>query len=269
MSLIYIDFKRRQVVENIAEACRSLSPKETFRTAPDRLGHFDHMIEGIQARYGSKQPDSGCVFKQPLKSNIFDSYGYGCIHNSIHQYRGGKYWNEPMPMPADLRAIETYLKKRAGKVLRLGSKSDPFMWMDHKYQITKSILEIANENDIQLVIHTMSDLCAHNDYAYLLKNGDHSIVMHMGFEHLKDSPSEALETLERLVSPGAPSMKRRQMAVNKLKDMDVDVRLEYTRLESIISNKSKFQRLCRATGTGPDYWIGENRDKGLSFGDER
>lgn len=225
----------------------------------DRIGFWKRTIEDIESRYEGCMPKQGCVYKQSLKTAIFDTYGYGCVHNSIHQYRGGQYWNKPFPMPADLPKIEVYLKRFKGKFLRLGSKSDPFMWIDQKYQITKSVLEIANENDVQLIIHTMSDLCAHDDYAILLKRGGHSIVMQMGFEDLR----LRTEPIERAVSPGAPSLKRRQLAVEKLAKHGVDVEICFTHIDEILNNKTKVNYFRRSTG----IWL--TKDLNLDLLSER
>lgn len=246
--LIYVDFKLRRVVSNAVEYTRRGMSLENELVRPDRetdrIGHWKYMINCIEARYGSDQPEQGCVYKQPLKMAIFDSYGYGCVHNSIHQYRGGKYWNKPFPMPADLSAIEAYLKRFKGKVLRLGYKSDPFMWMDQKYGITKSILEIANENDVQLVIHTMSDLCAHEDYLSLLVRGKHSIIMQCGFDDVR----LRTDKIERCVSPGAPSIARRESALRKLVDAGVECQQVWTKTDEIFNDAKKLDYFRRATG---------------------
>lgn len=200
----------------------------SFQKAPETMFEkFDHSITCIVARYGDNPPPQAPIFEQSFRGNIFDTYGHGNVHNSIHQWKGGKYWNRPIPFPADLRKIESYLKKNSGKVLRLGQKSDPFMWMDHTYSVTKFTLELALKYDVQLSIQTMSDLCAHDDYLDLIKQGNHQVVIHFGFEEIQD------EQAERVLSPGAPSLKRRFSAFQKLKDAGVDCIQMYSSVHSM------------------------------------
>lgn len=243
MSVIHVDFRKRLVSTGPVGSAIEHRDFEPVRTS-DPIGHWKYMVRCIEARFGDKPPKSGFVYKQKLNTAIFDSYGYGCIHNSIHQYRGGKYWNEPMPMPADLELIEKYLERMSGKVLRLGYKSDPFMWMDMKYKITKSIIEMANSNNITLMIDTMSDLCGHDDYLALLRGHDHMISMHMGFKR----PELATDQIERLVSPGAPSFKRREQALSRLANAGIEVRRIYTSISEILNDPKKLRRFNQCTG---------------------
>jgi len=161
-----------------------------------------------------------------------------------------------MPFPCDLRAVNELLSKSKGKTIKVGCKSDPFMWLDHKYQVTKAVLKLANRYGVKLVLHTMSDLCSHEDYADLIIAGGHTIVMQMGFEHYKFRKDTEVEQLERMVSPGAPSIKRRNMAVDKLRAKHIHVRLEYTCLRELIVKPGMLRELCRRTGTGESYWTG-------------
>ncbi len=216
MSVIFFDFKKQvRLSKPLEHSPRyvGIEPK-----SEDIFEQYHYQIKCLEARYGDNQPKKGVVYNQPLKGMIFDTYGRGNVHNSIHQYKpkSKKDWNSPMPFPADMVAIDKFLKSRSGKVLVLGSKSDPFMWMDHKYQITKSVIALANKYDVVLCINTMSDLCANDDYLDLLKAGDHQITMNMGF-------SDETETESRLNSPGAPSIKRREQAITKLKDAGIEV----------------------------------------------
>ena len=91
--------------------------------------------------------------------------------------RQGLY-NRPMPFPCNWNEIERVLKKYRGKSLNLGLKSDPFMWMDSKHGHTKRVLLLAKTYDVKFVIHTMSDLIAHDDYLSLVKG--HTVVMNLG-----------------------------------------------------------------------------------------
>lgn len=270
-NVINVDFKRRMIISGPSFETRESTARDLFNQDPpqDMFSHFDHMIQCIEARFGDELPSHGPIYKQTFKGPIFDTYGHGCAHNSIHQYRPKKNepWNRPIPFPADLRAIETYLKKNKNRVLRLGKKSDPFMWLDGKYSVTKSTLELANKYNVSLVIHTMSDLCACPDYLELIKAGGHSIVMQMGFGELIGvkspegfsgySGTDALERIERMVSPGAASILRRKHAIEKLKEAGVEVREQWFSLKDLTKEQKAYFE--KATGSTVEYWIGEQK----------
>ena len=216
--IVYVDFKNRRAISGPSHSATAKPLLNDFQPRSiDPIAHWKRMVESCEARFSDNQPEQGCVYKQPLNKPIFDTYGNGNAHNSLHQYMptNRKYWNSPTPFQGDLPAIETYLKRNGGKVLVLGHKSDAFMWMDTRYEITKSVLEIANKHNVQLEIRTMSDLCACNDYLDLIIKGKHSVVMTMGFSEIGEA--DLAEKYEKSVSPGAPSLKRRQLAIDKLR----------------------------------------------------
>lgn len=242
--VINVDFKRRTVISGpaIESVERETEPKDMFE-------EFDHTIECMEARFGENQPEGGVISPIPKTGMIFDTYGRGNAHDSIHQYRPGPNvkWNRPMPFPVDLREIDKFLKARSGKVVKLGSKSDPFMWMDHKYEITKNTLRLANQYGVQLFIETMSDLCAHDDYLELLKAGKHTISMHLGFEEYFESErAYPSKSVERQVSPGAPSVQRRLKALAKLRDSGVEAVERFSSTANL--NKTQKQRFFKQTG---------------------
>ncbi len=261
MSLIAVNFKTRQIVERVNAPALEEHPADTGRelTDADLFADFDHKIECIQNRFGDTPPHGGVVYNGAVTAKGFDTYGRGNVHNSIHQWRPKTpaekdAWNRPMPFPADLRKIDKGLRKLTGKTVRVGLKSDAFMWMDRKYNVTLSTIKLATKHGVKLEFHTMSDLCAHDDYISELKAGGHSVVMQVGFQHmLSDVESNSLE---RKISPGAPSIPRRLEAIEKLTKAGVSVRKVYSDLGEIIKDKELFNYLCRTTGTGPDYWVG-------------
>ena len=172
----------------------------------------------VQARF-DRPIRGGAIFKGCINRELqaIDSYGRGNFHNSVHQYKGPKgWWNSPMPFGADLVAIERYLKSMSGETVRFGLKSDPFMWLDCKFNFTKKVLQLATRYGVRLAIHTMSDLCGHDDYLELIEEGGHTVRMQLGV-------GEGLDLLERRLSPGAPSVKRRLTAVYRLRDAGVSV----------------------------------------------
>jgi len=197
------------------------APIENKTSTIDRYGFDNSIYENIANRYGEVQPKGGVIYKTPVYGMKLDSYGRGNCHNSVFQYmpKSTTNWNRPIPFPSDIEKVYQAIEKNKGKVMVLGYKSDPFMWMDHKYKITQAILRCATANKVQLVINTMSDLCAHSEYIELIKAGNHSITMNMSLNN--DN-----EHLERLLSPGAPSLKRRKEAIAKLKEYGIEVNIK-------------------------------------------
>jgi hypothetical protein len=182
---------------------------------------FDLSVyDRIAARFGENQPRGGVVAGLPKPKNVLDSYGRGCISNCVactpkEMGTTTGYWNRPMPMPVDITAIERRLRNSAGKTLRLGLKSDPFMWMDRKYGVTKAVLELARFHGVRLNIFTKSDLVALDEYLPLLKG--HTVTFQLlthGGEHIA-----------QLLEPGAPSNLRRLDAIERLKAAGVEVRV--------------------------------------------
>lgn len=256
--LICIDFKRR---------CLSTSPvqalTETLTEAPieTRQERYAGMVDRVRNRFGNQQPRGGVVYKSPVQGNWIDTYGRGCVHNSIHQYRpkSREYWNRPMPFPSDLDAIERKLKRSRGETLQVGLKSDPFMWMDRKYGFTQIVLELANEYGVKLRFHTMSDLCCTDEYLNLLAQGGHSIVMHMGYEGAEFAMNEHIE---RLVSPGAPSLKRRDQAVQQLAERGVETEVVFSSIDEHWADPVKRKFIQDVTGIGSLETFRENQSGG-------
>ena len=91
--------------------------------------------------------------------------------------------------------------------LRIGSMSDSFMFIDKKYQVTQELLKILNYYDYPYIIFTRSDLISHDEYMELLRPDLCSIQM---------SIASIDDAMNRLIEPGAPSAKRRLLALQKL-----------------------------------------------------
>ena len=262
--LIHVDFKNRRATSGPStEATARPLYDNPMPREMDRTAYWERMIKCLEARFGETQPAHGVIYEQILQHNTFDAYGNGNAHDSIHQYRpsrGSKAdaaWNKPMPFPANLPKIEEYLKANQGRVMRLGYKSDAFQWMEQRYGNTKSILEMAKENRIQLEIHTMSDLCGHDDFVQLIADGGHSIVFQMGFEetYFSEMNSEYGKSIEKMVSPGAPSIKRRLAAIEKLQAAGVTVTKRFRSLKDL--NKAQAREFEKRTGSTVAYWMGE------------
>lgn len=183
---------------------------------------FDFRLHAnLKARFGDQQPENGTVSPMVGDPRWIDTYGMGNFHNSVHQFQPAitDRWNRPQPFPCLMEEIEARLcraRHRPGTKARfnVGLLSDPFQWLDCKYSVTKKLLLLANALNVQLTFHTMSDLCAHDDYRPLLKAGGHRIIMHLGVNDDK---------AERYLSPGAPSVLRRKKAVALLKASGISV----------------------------------------------
>jgi hypothetical protein len=201
-----------------------------------------NIYDMIAARFGDKQPRGGVVFTSSIRHKstyadnseyaVIDTYGRGDTHNIIHsgsdfasKYKGNTqgYWNRPTPFPSDITQILSAFKNL--KQVKLGCDSDPFMWMDKKYNITLEVLKQLNNSPVEtLVIQTRSDLVAHDDYLNaildLIKSGKN---IHVSIYRPVVNSVVCDENLLRLLEPGAPSIKRREHAFNKLKESGVSV----------------------------------------------
>ena len=206
---------------------------------------FDWAIyDRIYNRFGEKQPRGGVVFKTTLKLVNYhpqcskchytlelDTYGRGCIHNCVYCYAKDQltlrgYWNRPHPMPVDLSELrkifytvfETNKKSKWREILekrvpiRIGSMSDSFMYMDKKFKVTLELLKILNFYNYPYIIFTRSDLITHDEY---LKNLNPCLAS------IQFSISGDNEAITRKLEPGAPSIKRRFLALKVLADAQI------------------------------------------------
>jgi DNA repair photolyase len=128
-----------------------------------------------------------------------------------------------MPFPIDIAELrktfatvfETNRRHKFRSVLekriplRIGSMSDSFMWMDKKYKVTQELLKILRFYQYPYIVFTRSDLVADDEYMGLLDPKLASIQM---------SVSSINESLTREIEPGAPSPKRRLLAMKKLNE---------------------------------------------------
>lgn len=201
---------------------------------------FDYEIfKNLETRYADKPIRGGVSMKtafrlvnshatcqQCLYAFEIDTYGRGCAHNCVYCYAKAEltvhgYWNNPIPVPVDINEIrkvfytvfETGKKNKWREVLekriplRIGSMSDSFMWSDTKYKVTQELLKILKFYNYPYVIFTRSDLVAHDDYMKLI---DPKLAA------IQFSLSSTNESLLKKIEPGAPSAKKRLIALQKL-----------------------------------------------------
>lgn len=162
--------------------------------------------------------------------NILNSKGqdpyFGDVHNAM--WKTGPSLEKlglPQPIPQQVENLQGVL----GREVPQGG-SDPFQWIDTKYQVTKKLLE--KNIDKPLVINTRSDLIAHDDYMNLLNPSKHKINIHL----LGDGD---VDGLARVMEPGAPSIRRRLSAAQKLSEAGFDVTL----VKDVLKNKNIPQEL--------------------------
>lgn len=206
---------------------------------------FDYTIyRDLELRYKDRPIRGGIIKSNPFKlvnshhscqqclyAFEVDTYGRGCSHNCTYCYAKAEltvhgYWNNPIPVPIDINEIrkafytvfETDKKSKWRSVmeqkipLRVGCMSDSFMWMDTKYSVTKEFLKILNYYNYPYTIITRSDLVAREDYMDLLRKELCSVQF---------SIASTNESLNKKIEPGAPSAKRRLIALEKLNKHEI------------------------------------------------
>lgn len=189
----------------------------------------------------AKAPRGGTVFRSPFKlvnahstcqqclyAFEVDTYGRGCVHNCVYCYAKAEltvhgYWNNPFPMPVDITELwkvfytvfETDRKSKWRSILekripiRIGSMSDSFMWMDQKFKVTQEFLKLLKHYKYPYIIFTRSDLIAEDNYIDLLDKNLCSVQM---------SIASTNDEMNKKIEPGAPSAKRRLVALKKLNE---------------------------------------------------
>lgn len=210
----------------------------------DRLSKFPSKLDysvfrDLELRYKDKPIRGGIVKSNPFKlvnahhtcqqclySFEIDTYGRGCSHNCTYCYAKAEltvhgYWNNPIPVPVNINEIrktfytvfETDKKSKWRSVmeqkipLRVGAMSDSFMWMDTKYGVTKEFLRLMDFYNYPYMVITRSDLIARDDYMELLRKDLCSVQF---------SIASTNDEMNRKIEPGAPSAKRRLLALEKL-----------------------------------------------------
>jgi DNA repair photolyase len=212
---------------NLLSAYKSDFDWKPFRDLEQRLG--DKPIRGgLAFKSPFKLVNSHSTCQQCLYAFEVDTYGRGCFHNCVYCYAKAEltvhgYWNNPYPAPVDINEIrkvfytvfETDKKTKWREIMekripiRIGSMSDSFMWMDDKFKVTKEFLKILDFYDYPFVIFTRSDLVAKDDYLSLIRKDLAAIQFSM---------SSTNDELNRKIEPGAPSAKRRLVALKKISE---------------------------------------------------
>lgn len=181
---------------------------------------------GITFRSPFRLVNSHPTCQQCLYSFEVDTYGRGCIHECGYCYAKAQltvhgYWNNPIPVPADISDIreifynifETDKRSKWRNIiskrvpLRIGSMSDSFMKTDPKYKVTLEFLKLLKHYKYPFVVFTRSDLVANDVY---MKELDPKLCS------VQFSISSINEKLNKLIEPGAPSALKRLEAIQRL-----------------------------------------------------
>lgn len=159
-----------------------------------------------------QQQSVGKEFLSKMAESAADEPYMGSFHNETWRTVPGlQELNLPQPLPQKVKDLKGVL----GKEVPQGG-ADPFQWLDSKYGVTKKLLE--KNTNTPLTINTRSDLIANDDYMKLLNPSKHKINIHL----LGDLD---VDRLARFIEPGAPSIRRRLAAAQKLVDAGFDVTL--------------------------------------------
>jgi DNA repair photolyase len=232
-------FKQTKQIEtpiynSILEDAKRLQLLSSYKSTFDYSAY-----EGLEIRFKDKPIRGGFIFKKPFRlvnshhtcqqclyAFEIDTYGRGCAHDCAYCYAKAELtvhgmWNNPIPVPIDINDIRNTFytvfetdkrNKWRGPLerrvpLRIGSMTDSFMFSDRKYGVTKELLKILNHYQYPHIIFTRSDLVASDDY---LK------VMDPALTAVQMSISSINDDMNRTIEPGAPSAKRRLIALSKL-----------------------------------------------------
>lgn len=126
----------------------------------------------------------------------------------IDTYFKSPYFAMPVNLAKTIAELEEYSSKGLNSYFTsviIGENCDPFMWHDRKYGQTQDLLVYLKENEIVYTLKTESDLIACDDYLSLLSERT-TVEMYTGEE-----------------DKGAPSIKRRLRAIDRLKNAGIKV----------------------------------------------
>lgn len=208
-SKVNLNPKQKEILSNITKDNDWINPKQTAALVYQK----------------GDTPEGQKFLKQMIESKSDEPY-LGDFTNAVWRTTPGlREMNFPQPIPQQVENLKGVLGKEVPK-----GGSDPFAWMDTKYEVTKKLLQ--KNTDTPLTINTRSDLIAHNDYMNLLNPSKHKINIHL----LGDMD---IDRLSRVMEPGAPSIRRRLDAAKKLSEAGFDV----TIVKDVLQNKNMPQEL--------------------------
>jgi len=164
-----------------------------------------------------------------------DTYGCGCGHDCSYCYAKDMItnlsgaWDPLNPKYADLRRIETKLKKvKKGSILRLGGLTDCFQPVELQRRITLETIKLMNKYGIGYLIVTKSHHVADKEYLEVMDpNLAHIQITTTTFDaklcskyEKASAPSKRVEAIERLQSLGFDTFFRLSPYVEGWVDFD-------------------------------------------------
>lgn len=175
----------------------------------------DRFSEQINALAQRHDTDCESVYLKPrIKVNsqdqlVIKTYS-GNVHTNKIPYHNNAVGNK-MPLPVQFELYTLYIANNNIKHILLDDEC--FMYMDRKYKITVNLLkDLADLRCLEsITIRTRSDLFAHDQYLDLIQALE-SQGVNIEFKLYGMSISESQNKARW---PGSPSVKRRQMALNK------------------------------------------------------
>lgn len=175
--------------------------------AMDSIGsEYLSFFKTVEGNEGSK-----CYYPTRL-----DTYGCGCGHDCSYCYAKdmiinfGHEWNPTDPRYADIKRIETKLKKvPKGTIVRLGGMTDCFQPVEMRRRITLETLKLMNKYGIGYLIVTKSHHVADPEYVDVMNPAlahiqittttfDDALAARYEKASLPSKRVEAIETLQRL-----------------------------------------------------------------------
>lgn len=177
-------------------------------------GEFKSFYKTVGGNEGGK-----CRYNTRL-----DTYGKGCSHDcaycyskSLLSFRG--MWDSELPAIADIdkirKTIKNIKKKGDVSIVRLGGMTDCFQPIEVNERVTYKTIKCLNENRIEYLIVTKSDLVASDEYINILDKD----LAHIQIT-VTTTDDELSKTYEKAVVPS-----RRIKAIEKLQERGFDVAL--------------------------------------------
>lgn len=178
-------------------------------------------MEEYKSFFKSVEGNEGSKCKYPHR---LDTYGKGCEHDCSYCYAKSlldfrKLWNPANPSVADIEKIRRKIKqiKKENKIniVRLGGMTDCFQPLETRYRVTYETIKALNENGIEYLIVTKSDLVANDEYIEIMDKK----LAHIQITVTTTNDSKSL-TYEKAVVPS-----KRIKAIEKLQANGFDVAL--------------------------------------------
>ncbi|WP_127532191.1 SPL family radical SAM protein [Paenibacillus kobensis] len=189
--------------------------------------------------------------------NPYTGCTFGCSYCYVRQmpvslFRGDEWgsWVDIKQEAAELLQAELRKAKSKGPVtVFMSSSTDPYQPIEHKEQITRSLLEVMAEERPQfLLVQTRSPL-VRRDIDILLRFGSQvrvSMTVETDLEHIRKS-----------FTPGAPPIQARLQALRDLAEAGVPVQAAVAPMLPCSGNFAELLRPIVSRVCIDDYWMGD------------